>query len=252
MILSTDFHYPIRLEKVLAINENTGIDVRSVACAVDHPMLNGPTAATIDELSAFFLTEGVKLAVGASRKAIEEWGGDISQITHVVATTCTNSANPGYDYYVARELGLGGTVERTLLHGVGCAGGLAALRTAANIALGATFLGRPARILVVTCELASLMARSELDSLHENQELRIGVTIFSDGSSALVLSNGIGEPAGFKPVYNLLAWDHRTIPETDKDIGFDVHPNGMLLTLAHQLLITHVGDSCVAQAGRSF
>ncbi|PSR73495.1 hypothetical protein PHLCEN_2v10787 [Hermanssonia centrifuga] len=226
-------HYPRTpaLEKVLAINENTGIDVRSAACSVNHPMLNQPHAPTIDQLSEIFLTEGVKLAVGASRKAIEEWGGDISQITHVVATTCTNSANPGYDYYVARELGLSGSVERTLLHGVGCAGGLAVLRNAANIALGASFLGRPARILVVTCELASLMARSELDSLNQDQDLRIGMTIFSDGSSAVVLSNGIGESPESKPVFDLLAWDHRTLPETDKDIGFDVHPNGWKVIL---------------------
>lgn len=216
-----------RLEKVLAINENTGIDVRSAACSINDPLINGPTAATIDQLSEFFLREGVKLSVSSSRKAIEEWGGDVSQISHVVATTCTNSANPGFDYYVAKELGLGSHVERTLLHGVGCAGGLAALRTAASIACGAAFLGQPARILVVTCELASLMARSELDSMNEGQDLRIGITIFSDGSSALILSNGIGEdPETTTPVFDLLGWDHRTIPETAGDIGFDVHPNG--------------------------
>ncbi|THH01856.1 hypothetical protein EW026_g904 [Hermanssonia centrifuga] len=135
-------HHPksAALQKILAINENTGIEKRSVVCHIDHPLINQPAPPTIEELSHFFLTEGVRLAVGASRAAIHEWGGDVSEITHVVATTCTNSANPGYDYYVARELGLGGSVERTLLHGVGCAGGLAALRTAANLALTATFM----------------------------------------------------------------------------------------------------------------
>jgi fungal type III polyketide synthase len=207
------------------INENTGINTRYSACRLDDPFMDGPTAPTIDQLGKFYLKEGVKLAVSASRKAIEEWGGDASQITQIVATTCTNSANPGYDYYVARELGLGGNVERTLLHGVGCAGGMTALRTAANLALGATHLRKPARILVVTCELSSLMARSELDSIAEEGDLRIGVTIFADGSSALILSNGIGEDES-KPVYDLLGWEHYTIPETDHDIGFDVHPNG--------------------------
>ena len=215
-----------RLQKILAINENTGIDVRSVACTSDHPLLNKPQPATIDELSDFFLSEGVRLAVEASRRAIEEWGGDVSELTHIVATTCTNSANPGYDYYVARDLGVTGTVERTLLHGVGCAGGLAALRTAANLALLSSFLQRPARILVVACELASTLARSELESVTQNQELRIGVTLFSDGASALVLSNGVGDTRGEMPIYDLLAWDNRTLPETEKDITFDVHPNG--------------------------
>ncbi|EKM59432.1 uncharacterized protein PHACADRAFT_249918 [Phanerochaete carnosa HHB-10118-sp] len=219
------------LQKILAINENTGIDTRSVSCTIDHPLLNKPEPPTVDELSDFFLSEGVKLAVDASRRAIEEWGGDVSELTHLVATTCTNSANPGYDYYVARDLGVTGSVERTLLHGVGCAGGLAALRTAANIALLASYLHRPARVLVVASELVSPLARSELESLTQNQELRIGVTLYSDGASALVLSNGVGDTHGEKPLYDLLAWDSRTLPDTEKDITFDVHPNGWKVNL---------------------
>ncbi|KAJ3558938.1 hypothetical protein NM688_g638 [Phlebia brevispora] len=226
-------HYPKTpaLQKILSINENTGIDVRSVACPMDHPLLNKPEAPSIEELSGFFLTEGVKLAVWACRKAIGEWGGDVSEITHMVATTCTNSANPGYDYHVARELGLSGRVERTLLHGVGCAGGLSVLRTAANLALTATYMGAPARILVVTCELASMMVRSELDLLTRDQELRVGVTLFSDGAAALVLSNGIGDTWNERPIYDLLAWDYHTLPETEKDIGFDVHSHGWKVNL---------------------
>ena len=218
------------------INENTGIETRRTARHFTDPFLNGKTP-TIDQLSELYLDEGVKLAVGASRKAIEEWGGDVSQITHVVATTCTNSANPGYDYFVARELGLSGTVERTLLHGVGCAGGLTALRTAANLALGASFMKRPARILVVACELSSLLVRSELDSMMENGDLRIGVTIFSDGASAVVLSNGIGESPEEKPVFDLLGWDHHTVPETHAEIGFDVHPLGKLYIAIHPSMV---------------
>lgn len=218
------------LDKLLMVHENTGIETRRTACHFTDPFLNG-TSPTIDQLSDFYLKYGVELAVGASRKAIEEWGGDVSEITHVVATTCTNSANPGYDYFVARELGLGDRVERTLLHGVGCAGGLTALRTAANIALGASFMQRPARILVVACELSSLLVRSELDSMQETGELRIGVSIFSDGASAVLLSNGIGESPDAKPVYDLLGWDHVTVPETHAEIGFDVHPAGWKVIL---------------------
>ncbi|KAJ3529684.1 hypothetical protein NM688_g7821 [Phlebia brevispora] len=70
---------------------------------------------------------------------------------------------------------------------------------------------KPARVLIVACELASLQVR--------------------DGASAAVLSNGIGEAPDAKPVYELLGWDHRTVPETDKDIGFDIHPNGWKVVL---------------------
>jgi type III polyketide synthase len=218
---------------VLAINEFTGIDTRSAVGSVDHPLVNAPDPPSIAELCALFLTEGVKLSVAACRKAIDEWGGDVSDITHMVSTTCTNSANPGFDHFVSRELDLNTSTEKVLLHGIGCSGGLAALRTAANLALGAAFLGKPARILVLACELSSTMVRSELDSISKTQQVRIGVTLFSDCASAIVLSNGIGEQLSVEPMYELLGWDHRVLPDTDKDLGFDVHPQGKLTPSAH-------------------
>lgn len=166
------------------------------------------------------------MSVAACRKAISEWGGNINEITHVVATTCTNSANPGYDHFVAKELGLSGTVEKVLLHGIGCSGGLAALRTAANLAYGSSFRRKPARVLVMACEISSVLVRSELDSVVQNEEVRIGTCLFSDCASAVVLSNGIGTGAGAKGVYELVDWKHDVLPDSENDLGFDVDPLG--------------------------
>lgn len=215
------------MSKVLMINEYTGIDHRSAIGSVDHPIANMDRAPTIAELCTVFLNEGVPLAVNAARKAIAEAGISISQITHVVSTTCTNSANPGFDHYVCKGLGITHPIEKVLLHGIGCSGGLASIRTAANLALGASFRGRPARVLVVCLELSSVLVRSELDSINELQQTRIGVTLFSDCASTLVLSNGIGSEGFEEPVYDLLGWDHRMIPDTEEDLGFDVDPLGM-------------------------
>lgn len=214
------------MKKVLAINNYTGIDFRSAVGTVDHPLANQKEAPSIAELCKFFISEAVPYAVTAARKAITEAGIDISQITHVVSTTCTNSANPGYDHYVCKALGITHPVEKVLLHGIGCSGGLASLRTAANLALGQSFRGRPARVLVVALEISSLLVRSELDSINELQETRIGVTLFSDCASAVILSNGIGAQSVEEPVYELLGWDHRMIPDTEADLGFDVDPLG--------------------------
>ncbi|KAG9231381.1 thiolase-like protein [Amylocarpus encephaloides] len=226
-------HYPDSpaIEKVRAINRFTGIDTRSAIGTVDHPMANMDRAPTIDELCKVFLKDGVALAVAAARKALHEAQLSPSDITHVVSTTCTNSANPGFDHYVCKGLGITQPVEKVLLHGIGCSGGLASLRTAANLALGSTFLGRKARVLVVCLEISSLLVRSELDSVQESQDTRIGITLFSDCASAVVLSNGIG---GEDPesVYQLLGWDHRMIPDTEQDLGFDVHPLGWKVVLS--------------------
>ena len=215
----------LRLKKVMAINNYTGIDSRSAIGTVDHPIANMDRAPTIAELCAVFLKDGVALAVTAARKALHEAHLSPQDITHVVSTTCTNSANPGFDHFVCKQLGITQPVEKVLLHGIGCSGGLATLRTAANLALGASFRGKRARILVVCLEISSLLARSELDSVNELQETRIGICLFSDCASACILSNGIGGIEA-EPVYELLGWDHRMIPDTEQDLGFDVDPLG--------------------------
>jgi len=214
------------LEKVLTINEYTGIDSRSAIGTIDHPIVNAKDPPSIAELSDLFLDHGVKLSVAACRQAIEQWGGDLGEITHIVATTCTHSANPGFDHYVSKQLGLNSNIEKVLLCGIGCSGGLGALRTAANIALGSSFRRKPARVLVLACEISSTFVRSELESIHHNQEVRIGVTLFSDCASALVLGNGFSDRIGEQPLLEILGWDHQILPDTEKDLGFDVDPLG--------------------------
>ncbi|KAK0672943.1 putative chalcone synthase [Cercophora samala] len=225
------------MQKVLAINRYTGIDKRSSIGRPDHWVVNQPDPPTIAQLHDIFMSDGLPLAISASKEALAEAHIDdaASQITHMVSTTCTDSANPGYDHYVAKALGLSPSVEKVLLHGVGCSGGLAALRTAANLCLGHSMRGLPARILVVALEISTTMVRSELESIHVHQETRIGVCLFSDCASAVVLSNDVPfsatEPIP-PAVYSLLDWRHRTIPDSEADLGFDTHPQGWKVVLS--------------------
>lgn len=150
----------------------------------------------------------------------------MEDITHVVSTTCTNSANPGFDHYVTKQLGLRNGVEKILLHGIGCSGGLAAIRAACSLALGSSYRNKPAKILVLACEISSVLVRSELDSIDKEQKTRIGVCLFSDCASASILSNGIGEDEPRTPIYELLGWKHEILEDTENDLGFDVDPLG--------------------------
>ncbi|KAH8666528.1 chalcone and stilbene synthase domain-containing protein [Xylariales sp. PMI_506] len=219
------------MQKVLSINRYTGIETRASIGTSAHPIVNAPDAPSITELHRTFMSDGVPLAVEAARSAITEAGIDLSEITHIVSTTCTDSANPGFDHFLARDLGITHQVEKVLLHGVGCSGGLAVLRTAANLALGHAARGKPARILCVALEVSTTMVRSELDSINDSQETRIGVCLFSDCGSAVVLSNNIGEQTA-EPIYELLGWEHKVIPDTDHDLGFDVDPLGWKVVLS--------------------
>lgn len=168
----------------------------------------------------------------------------MDEITHVVSTTCTNSANPGFDHYVTKQLGLRSGVEKVLLHGIGCSGGLAAIRAAANLALGSSFRKKPARVLVLACEISTIMVRSELDSIDKEQTTRIGVCLFSDCASAAILSNNIGDDDLGPPIYELLGWKHEILADTEEDLGFDVDPLGMSNARArHQSLTLHRMES---------
>ena len=184
---------------------------------------------SIEEMNALFRTAGVALTVQACEKAIDEWNGNPGDITHTVAVTCTNQGNPGFDLLVNRQLELSSSVDRTLLHGVGCAGGLAIMRTAAQIVCGATMRGRPARILCFACELSTPSVRHEVDAAAECLDVSqvcIAGALFSDAAAAFVLCNDLGLQKSVKPVYELLNWDNTLVPNTSNDLEFFVEANG--------------------------
>lgn len=228
-----------RLDKVLFINAQTGIKMRSSVVLWDSPLFTQPTVPSIEDISKIFLTEGVALSVSAARQAIEESGIHIEEITHVVATTCTNTSNPGYDLLVARELGLLPTVERVLLHGVGCSGGLAGLRLASSLCHTAAWRGKPAHILVVACEINSSLGRFGLDSIDREQDVRVGPVLFGDGAGALVVSldhpieemadNDCAIKRKDTGIFEVISCTHTVIPQTENILRFDVCPEGTRL-----------------------
>lgn len=115
-----------------------------------------------------------------------------------------------------------------LLHGVGCAGGLAIMRAAAQIALGATARGRPARILAFACELCTPNVRCELAAAERSTGEDIGIAgaLFSDGAAAFVLCNSIGLGEETQPLFQLLEWESATLPDTAEHMSFYADPYG--------------------------
>lgn len=217
------------MKKLLAINNASKIETRSVIFPLDtRPDLNGMVQPDIHEQDNTFREAAVDLAVQACHKALKEWGGAYGDITHAVGTTCTNTGNPGYDLLVTQQLGLREDLDRLLVHGVGCAGGLAALRTAAQIAMGASARGRPARILVFACELASLGTRSELDFAAQcaDGETNIAPALFSDGAAAFVLCNELASEAEERGIFQLIDWAVTCIPNTQQHMSYLIGPNG--------------------------
>ncbi len=238
------------MKKLLQINKTSGIETRASIGDYQSGFASRPEVPSLSDLDTFYRRAGVDLAAQACRKAMREWGGRPSDITHTVAVTCTNQGNPGYDLLVARRLGLPHTVDRMLLHGVGCAGGLAITRAAAQIASGATSRGRPARVLAFACELCTPNVRHDLadaEACADPADVSIAGVLFADGAAALVLCNDIGlelpphdDDDGdvrdrAEPLFQLLEWGNATIPDTSQHMGFYAEGTGFRTVLTRDV-----------------
>ncbi|KAJ5293398.1 uncharacterized protein N7443_009351 [Penicillium atrosanguineum] len=212
-----------KIKKLLQLNRSTGIETRSAIQPYETEFATQPDAPAISEIDQFFRQAGVDLTVQACKKALEEAQVAPRQITHTIGVTCTNSGNPGYDLLVARHLNLPPHVDRMLLHGVGCAGGLSILRAAAQIAGGASLRRKPARILAFACELCTPNLRHYLslaETCTEADQPNIAGALFSDAAAAFVLCNEYAM-AGNEQVprlFELLEWGYDLIPNTIEHI----------------------------------
>ncbi|KAI0338741.1 thiolase-like protein [Trametopsis cervina] len=246
------------IQKMLAINRKTGIEKRSILYNAEHEFHSGK-APTIDLISDAFRKHAVPLAGQAARKALADANVDASELTHVVCCTVTDSSNPGFDVDLVNHLGLADAgIERYLLAGVGCAGGLATIRTATNVILAAKAVGRPATVLVVATEVVSPFATMELERAQKSGEVNVAATLFSDCASALVMSyaggrsaSALSSPASSassleelaeekklpkeEGVYSLYAYSNWTLPDTHSLLRYNVNSHGWNVVLSPKL-----------------
>jgi type III polyketide synthase len=219
----------IRVKRLLALNRLTGIEARASILPFDKGFATLSTPPSIHEIDKIFSKAGVDLTVQACKKALKEWGGSYKDITHTIAVTWTNSGNPGYDLLVDQKLGLRDNVDRMLLQGVGCSGGLAILRAAAQVANGASLLKQPARVLAFACELSSPNIRCAFDAAANNQNpenFDSSGAFYGDGAAAFVLCNNFAPEARRKGIFEVVNWANACIPGTADKIGVLSSPTG--------------------------
>lgn len=217
------------------MNAQTGVETRAVLECWNDPMWRAPTPPTIEQVHEAFDKYAPPLTAGAARRALNESGIAASAITHMVSVTATNCKCPGYDHLVAKELGISGDAERSLIAGSGCAGGLAALRVANSMACAASLRGRPARILVVACELSSINLRAELEAANQSGKLRIGGALFSDGAAAVVLCNDVALTEKMPRLFTVADWCQNVAQDTYDEVSVTTVSQGFLVYLARTL-----------------
>ena len=172
-------------------------------------------------------TTGARMDIyarAAPRLALEaigklDGGAAPAAITHLIVASCTGFVAPGIDQIIARELGLGGHVERTLVGFMGCYAAVSSLRLAHHIVRSEP----EARVLVVTVELSSLHLQYEQDV-----ERLLALLQFGDGATASLVTS---EPHGFALSRPFVA----TLPDSSDLIRWRVGDHGFVMDLSGEV-----------------
>ena len=158
-----------------------------------------------------------RLALGAVRAL--EAQAPLGAVSHLIVASCTGFVAPGIDQILARELGLPGDVERTLVGFMGCYAAVSSLRLAHHIVRSEP----EARVLVVTVELSTL----HLQDAGEVEPL-LAMLQFADGATASLVT---AEPAGFAMSQPFAA----TLPESAELIRWDIGDQGFAMQLSGEV-----------------
>jgi alkylresorcinol/alkylpyrone synthase len=196
-------------DRLASVFDNAGIARRHIVAPTEwyespHGW-NERNRVYLDACDALFLE--------AAAAAIERAGLDPSEIDGVVAVSTTGIATPSLDARNGPALGLRDDVRRVPLFGMGCAGGVNGLATAARLAAA----DPGSRWLYVTIETCSIAIR--LDS--DDPAAIVATAIFGDGAAAAVVR--AGEPG----IATIAGSGERMWPDTLNIMGWRVEDPGL-------------------------
>ena len=143
------------------------------------------------ERNALYVSATEAMFIDAATKAIDRAALGPDQVDGLVFVSTTGISTPSIDARVAPGLGLRPDVRRVPLFGLGCAGGVSGLATAARLALAEP----GSNWLFVTVETCSISI--QLDS--DEPAAIVATALFGDGAAAAMVStagDGIATIAG--------------------------------------------------------
>lgn len=136
---------------------------------------------TAEERQALWATWAPRLGIAAANKAVEQWGGDKQEITHLIFHSCTGFKAPGVELDILDALGLQNVRRRFGINYMGCFGAFTGLAAAKSIVEA-----EPDAIVLLVCvEICSIHF-----SLSSNRSEFIGNTVFADGGAAAIVGAG--------------------------------------------------------------
>ncbi|KHN05473.1 Chalcone synthase D [Glycine soja] len=114
------------------VSKTTTVKTRYVVMSEEilkkYPELAAEGIPTVKQRLEICNEAVTEMAIEASQTCIKNWGGSLSDVTHLVYVSSSEARLPGGDLYLAKGLGLSPDTQRVMLYFAGCSGGVAGLR----------------------------------------------------------------------------------------------------------------------------
>ena len=199
----------ILFDRLSGVFDNAGIAKRHLVAAVDWYIGDHGW----HDRNAVYLAAAERLFVDAATDAIARAGLSADRIDGVVTVSTTGIATPSLDARVADRVGFRDDIRRVPVFGLGCAGGVSGLATAARLASAEP----GAHWLIVAVETCSISIR--LDS--DDPAAVVATALFGDGAAAAVV--GQGE----RGLARISGSAEKLWPDTLRIMGWDVEDPGL-------------------------
>ncbi len=171
-----------------------------------------------------YKNEAQKLAKEAASKAIQQWGGNSQDITHVVTVSCTGVCVPGIEFQLIDDLNLSWDVARLGVNFMGCFGAFQGISVARAFASE----NPKNRVLVVCVELCSLHMQAD-----RKPETLIANALFSDGAASFIV--GQKDKSFEKPLWEIVKRSSLGIGNSQKEITWDIGDAGFFMQLTKEV-----------------
>lgn len=199
------------IDRLLPLFANTGIQTRHVA----QPPAWYLEEHDLEERNRVYIDCATTLCAAAARNLLTRQGLQPSDIDRVYYVNTTGIATPSIDARLINVLGLDAHVRRTPIWGLGCAGGVSGLATAAE-----DLAGYPkSRALVFAAEFCSLTFLRD-DRSASNL---VATALFADGAAVALLS---GDDTGDEG-YRVTGTRSTLFPDSLNVMGWNVVSRGL-------------------------
>jgi alkylresorcinol/alkylpyrone synthase len=172
--------------------------------------------------TAAYLAGATALFEDVARKALGAAHLEPADVDAVVTVSSTGIATPSLDAHVLPRLGFRADVRRLPVFGLGCAGGVSGLATAARIAASEPGI----TVLLVALELCTLSFRLDRATKPDI----VSAALFGDGAAAAILRCGTGPALG-----RVVGATEHLWPDTIDIMGWSTDPLGLGVILSRSL-----------------